>query len=606
MMKRDAQKELTTHHIESTGVYQFQPPSRKHNGVIKSINNPTPTSFHRQIKSVTSLLEAKCNKLWSDICDKRQLGTDLKEYYKVHTTQLPTMYVLIKTHKFNTSEITESSDLSRICKVRPIVSCCGSPTEKLAWICTKVLSTLLDYVPSHLRDTHSHLQRLNQLSPEELRGQNFCTADVTSLYTNINIQGCIEDVINLAAEHLDSLQLFGLELVDVHEMLELVFTSSYFVFDRKLYQQMLGLFMGCKPSPIGAIVRVYTFERRSVYIDPHYLPTTSVYGRYVDDAGTIAESEDQARNLFNHIADQDPDGHLGWEIDYPSSTDQFIPFLGTQIRINEEGKLESKYYRKEQKKQITLNFRSHHPMKTKVEVARNFYKSANISSSSPELKEESYKVVDTLLSNNGYPDPRQFIEYRMKGRGAIPPAEQRSVTLKLPYMSEEISSRITKFIRSKKLPITVVFLPGIKLKDLFCASRPHDKRQCTLTSCQICPKIATPRVDCSKICPIYRITCKLCGQFYVGESCRSLHDRLGEHLRYASNPTSSSYKDEAFAIHYNEHHPGISPDLIFELLGTESNTVIRKVLEAHFIFNLKPEINNKEECSLLQRFLVQS
>ena len=92
----------------------------------------------------------------------------------------------------------------------------------------------------------------------------------------------------------------------------------------------------------------------------------------MDDAGTIAESEDQARNLFNRIADEDPDGHLGWEIDYPSSTDQFIPFLGTQIRISEEGELESKYYRKEQKKQITLNFRSHHPMKTKVEVARNF------------------------------------------------------------------------------------------------------------------------------------------------------------------------------------------------------------------------------------------
>ena len=68
-----------------------------------------------------------------------------------------------------------------------------------------------------------------------------------------------------------------------------------------------------------------------------------VYGRYVDDAGTVAESEDQARNLFNHIADEDPDGHLGWEIDYPSSTDQFIPFLGTQIRISEEEKLESKY-----------------------------------------------------------------------------------------------------------------------------------------------------------------------------------------------------------------------------------------------------------------------
>ena len=379
VMKRNDQKQLTNHHIMSTGVYKYLPPTRKQGGVLKPIANTTTTSFQRQIKSMTSVLEEKCNKLWSNICERRNLGSDMCELYKAHNTQLPTLYVLIKTHKFDTSDITENTDLSALCKVRPIVSCCGSPTEKLAWLCTKVLSSLLDHVPSHLRDIHNHLERLNQLSPEELRGKNFCSADVTSLYTNINIQGCIEDVISLASEHKDSLNMFGLELVDVHEMLELVFTSSYFVFDQKLYQQLLGLFMGCKPSPIGAIVRVYTFERRSVYVDPHYLPIVSVYGRYVDDAGTIAESEEQAKKLFELISDQDPDGHLGWEIDYPTTSDQFIPFLGTQIRISKEGRLEHKYYRKEQKKQITLNYRSHHPMRTKIEVAKNFYKTANIS-----------------------------------------------------------------------------------------------------------------------------------------------------------------------------------------------------------------------------------
>ena len=54
------------------------------------------------------------------------------------------------------------------------------------------------------------------------------------------------------------------------------------------------------------------------------------------------------------------------------------------------------------------------------------------------------------------------------------------------------------------------------------------------------------------------------------------------------------------------HHPGLAPNFIFELLGTKSNNIIRKVVEAHFIFALKPEINNKEECTMLQRFLVQS
>ena len=74
------------------------------------------------------------------------------------------------------------------------------------------------------------------------------------LYTNINIFGCVEDVIALAAEHIDDLELYGLNLMDVHEMLELLFSNSFFVFDGKIYQQMIGLFMGCKASPIRAIV----------------------------------------------------------------------------------------------------------------------------------------------------------------------------------------------------------------------------------------------------------------------------------------------------------------------------------------------------------------
>ena len=219
VMRSSDQKQLTTHHVTTnTGVYKYLPPTRKQDGVLKPIARPTDISFHRQIKSTVNMLEDKCNTLWTKICERRNLGPEMCEFYKTHNTQLPTLYVLIKTHKFNVAEIGDSTNLTSICKVRPIVSCCGSPTEKLAWLCTKALSPLLEHVPSHLRDIHSHLERLSQLSPQELQGRAFCSADVTSLYTNINIQGCIEDVINLAAEHLDSLDLFGLELTDVHEI----------------------------------------------------------------------------------------------------------------------------------------------------------------------------------------------------------------------------------------------------------------------------------------------------------------------------------------------------------------------------------------------------
>ncbi len=177
------------------------------------------------------------------------------------------------------------------------------------------------------------------------------------------------------------------------------------------------------------------------------------------------------------------------------------------------------------------------------------------------------------------------------------------VSLKLPYISEQITDKIMRYIKLHSLPITVIFTPGKKLRDLFCSSRPYDKRKCNITNCLICPKLQGG-TDCSVIGAVYQVTCKVCDRIYVGESSRSLHDRLGEHLRYARNPNSPSYKDEALAVHYREQHPNTEPDLAFHLLKTERKTVLRLIYEALFIYKLKPEINDKDECKLVKRFLI--
>jgi hypothetical protein len=168
-----------------------------------------------------------------------------------------------------------------------------------------------------------------------------------------------------------------------------------------------------------------------------------------------------------------------------------------------------------------------------VDVARYFYETAWTSTSSSSFTEESYRVINKLLENN----PRQFINYKLKSVCSQPDPEAKTVTLQLPYISEEISHQILKFIKNKWLPLTVVFLPGIKLKELFCASRPYDRRQCDSTNCLICPRLTTDRGDCSKMAHIYRITSNICQQFYIGETSRPLHDRLSEYLRFANNPT---------------------------------------------------------------------
>ena len=74
VMKGDMHKQLTTNHIDimsTTGVYQYQPPTRMNNNRVQPIAQPTATSFNRQIKARVTLLEDNANELWSDICSRR-------------------------------------------------------------------------------------------------------------------------------------------------------------------------------------------------------------------------------------------------------------------------------------------------------------------------------------------------------------------------------------------------------------------------------------------------------------------------------------------------------------------------------------------------------
>ena len=120
------------------------------------------------------------------------------------------MYVLLKTHKFDVGDISCWDDILNICKICLIVSCCGSPKEKLSYVCIQILSPLLNFVPSHLQHVYKHIESLQALAPEQLQGLQFYTADVVSLYTNINIGKCVDDIIEFAAEHIEHLDLWSL------------------------------------------------------------------------------------------------------------------------------------------------------------------------------------------------------------------------------------------------------------------------------------------------------------------------------------------------------------------------------------------------------------
>ena len=607
LLDKEVHTELTTNHITSSpDVYRYVPPSRQFNDDRgeQLIINTSIISFRRQIKSKTLQLESECNKLWSDICYNHNFEPRLKDLFTVHNSKLPTLYVLVKTHKFDAATVSTRDQILDTCKLRPIVSCCGSPTEKLSWICTTILSPLLNFVPSHLQNVYKHLDSLRGLTPDKIRGLKFFSADVVSLYTNIDIDSCITDIIDLAAEHIGHLNLRGITLTEVHQMLELVLSKSFFTFNNRLYLQTVGLFMGCMPSPLGAVIRMYNFIRRSIYIDTYYLanPVRLFFGIYMDDLGSLSCTKREAWDVLDRISKQDPRKLIKWELDFPESDQHFVPFLSTQIRVDEHGKLHYKYYRKPQKKLITLHSLSHHSYNTKIQTVKNFYHTAKLCSSNDAYIEESYIQIDKLLLANGYNEPRKLKDYRYRYPSKTITDKDDLISLSLPYLTETVSKNVSRFVNSHNLPIRVIFTPGRKLRDIFCNSRPLDKSTCFNKKCQICPRLVGGS-DCTTVGVIYKIICNICNQTYIGETSRSIHERLAEHNRYAGNPTK--HPDEALAVHYSNFHINITPDLSFQLLECVSSTVKRKIKEALYIINQKPEINLKEECITLERYLVK-
>ena len=66
-----------------------------------------------------------------------------------------------------------------------------------------------------------------------------------------------------------------------------------------------------------------------------------------------------------------------------------------------------------------------------------------------------------------------------------------------------MSNKIRKYISNHNLPIRIIFTPGRKLnvKDIFCSSRPYDKKYCFSARCTICPRFSIAvTVNCWDAC----------------------------------------------------------------------------------------------------------
>ena len=168
-------------------------------------------------------------------------------------------------------------------------------------------------------------------------------------------------MFSIAVQHLQS--TFGhcglsRGFDDVNTFLEVALLNSYFVYDRQVYIQSQGFFMGVRPAPIGAIIKMWRLERNSIYTDRRL--RYAFYGQFYDDLGVIIPNKRRAQMLCTAIENEDPDKLIKSTVDYPKNSDDFVPFLNVEVKIERDGMVSTRLFRKPQKTLLTLNSNSHH------------------------------------------------------------------------------------------------------------------------------------------------------------------------------------------------------------------------------------------------------
>ena len=128
------------------------------------------------------------------------------------------------------------------------------------------------------------------------------------------------------------------------------------------------------------------------------------------------------------------------------------------------------------------------------------------------------------------------------------------------------------------------------MKKLLTKSNPFTSSTCKNPSCCVCPysrnKICQVR-DC-----VYQLKCNVCQYTYIGETARSLQERMKEHLMLLKNKSKTSILYQQQKEKYGEQ------DVLWNIAvraRCPKDATLRQASEATIIDLEKPQLNRKVE-----------
>lgn len=163
--------------------------------------------------------------------------------------------------------------------MRPIVSSMNTPTTGISKFLDQLLRPLFD---KHARSTTiidgvNLIRRLDvYVTNDYLKSTTqFCTFDITDLYTMLPQEESVSVLIEFLIEH-GYHKVKGVPIDAIHKLARIVLAKNVFVYEKKYYRQVLGGTMGSAFTLTLANIFMWKWEKQLVR---QLQASNEVYGR---------------------------------------------------------------------------------------------------------------------------------------------------------------------------------------------------------------------------------------------------------------------------------------------------------------------------------------
>ena len=159
----------------------------------------------------------------------------------------------------------------------------------------------------------------------------------------------------------------------------------------------------------------------------------------------------------------------------------------------------------------------------------------------------------------------------------------------MDFKSDRPNRCINNILKKYDFLIQLVNKLGKTVKTALKEKRDRVKHQ----NCIIC-NILPDNFMCNDRFVVYKFTCRICNECYIGETCRPFNCRFSEHKRSLNKNDDKSALSNHFKVVHERLSANIS-DFDLQIVKKCSNPVETRLAEARAISTYRPALNRRHE-----------